>query len=721
MPSTTADSDKTPEKNSASRFNNRELSWLAFNNRVLDEAFNAAHPLLERLNFLAISAANLDEFYMVRIGGLRGQINSQLEILSDDGLTPEQQLELVKAQTTKMLDRQQKSWQEIRKELEAANIHVCRPRELSQSDTAWLEEFFNSLVLPLLTPVAVDPAHPFPLIPNKGIALALEMQSIATGEPMVHLIGIPSAIERFVHIRNPQSKQEGMRFIQLERIILMFVEKIIPSFKLISSGVFRVVRNTELQFDERAEDLLHNYEHALKKRRSGDVIRLGIHVDTSETLRQFLREHIKFEGKYIHLVKGLNGLSDLRELVNCGRNDLRFIPYNPRHSERISDFNGDMFATINKKDLIIHHPYESFDAVVHFLRQAAKDPNVLAIKQTLYRTSAQSPIVQALVEAATSGKSVTVMIELKARFDEEANISISRALESAGAQVVYGFTDLKTHAKLSMVVRREGQNLKSYIHIGTGNYHPHTAKVYTDLSFFTCDAAIARDTTALFNFMTGYAEPTTLEKLSFAPITMRKKLYDLIDAEIDFAKAAKPAAIWAKLNSLVDPDMIDKLYEASMAGVDIMLIVRGICCLKPNIPGLSERITVRSIVGRFLEHSRIICFGNGDALPNETAKVYVTSADWMQRNLDRRIEVLAPIENPTVHQQVLNQIMVACIKDNTQSWEMNSDGDYRRLQPQEGNEAFSAHQYFMKNPSLSGRGSAILEGGKPPELKLKDV
>jgi len=547
------------------------------------------------------------------------------------------------------------------------------------------------------------------------------MQSTATGEPMVHLIGIPASIERFVRIRNLQSKQEGLRFIQLERIILMFVEKVIPGFTLISSGVFRVVRNTELQFDERAEDLLHNYEDALKKRRSGEVIRLGIHVDTSETLRVFLREHIKFEGKYIHLVRGLNGLSDLREIVGCGRDDLRFVPYTARHSERVSDLNGDMFAAIKKKDLIIHHPYESFDAVVHFLRQAAKDPHVMAIKQTLYRTSAQSPIVQALVEAASTGKAVTVMVELKARFDEEANISISRALESAGAQVVYGFTDLKTHAKLSMVVRREGPELKSYVHIGTGNYHPHTAKVYTDLSFFTCDDAIARDAAALFNYMTGYAEPKAMEKLAYAPVTLRKKLYDLIDAEIAFAQAGKPATIWVKLNSIVDPDIIDKLYEASMAGVDIMLIVRGICCLKSNVPGLSDRITVRSIVGRFLEHSRIICFGNGEPLPGLNAKVFITSGDWMQRNLDRRIEILAPIENPTVHQQVLNQIMVACIKDNTQSWEMNMNGAYRRLQPEQGDEPFSAHHYFMKNPSLSGRGSAILEGSKPPELKLKEV
>lgn len=717
MSNTTIDS----EKNTSSRFNNRELSWLAFNNRVLDEAFNTAHPLLERLNFLVISAANLDEFYMVRIGGLRAQIYSQVDILSDDGLTPEQQLEKIHLKTTKMLERQQKAWQEIRKELEENKIHVCRASELTKADTAWLHEFFQAMILPLLTPIAVDPAHPFPLIPNKGVALVLEMEEKSTGELMRHLIPVPTSVERFVSLRNKDENSEKLRFIQLERIILLFVEEIIPGFTLKSSGVFRVVRNTELEFDERAEDLLRTYEHAVKKRRMGQVIRLGIHSDTSESLRAFLREQVHMEEKYIHTVRGFNGLADLRELVNCGRDDLRFKPYVPRQSERIGDFQGDMFAAISKKDLLIHHPYESFDAVVHFLRQAAKDPNVMAIKQTLYRTSANSPIVQALIEAATAGKAVTVMIELKARFDEEANISISRALESAGAQVVYGFTDLKTHAKLSMVVRREKSELKSYIHIGTGNYHPQTAKVYTDLSYFTVDAAIARDTAALFNYMTGYAEPRAMEKLAFAPLTLRKKIYELIDIEIANAKAGKPASMWAKLNSLVDPDMIDKLYEASSAGVEITLIIRGICCLKPNIPGLSERITVRSIVGRFLEHSRILCFGNGDILPNANAKVFITSGDWMQRNLDRRIEVMAPVENATVHAQILNQIMVACIKDNMQSWEMDMDGGYRRLKPEQGDEPFSAHQYFMKNPSLSGRGSAILEGNKPPEIKLKEI
>ncbi|NDE89903.1 MAG: RNA degradosome polyphosphate kinase [Alphaproteobacteria bacterium] len=711
-----------PEKNSASRFNNRELSWLEFNNRVLDEAFNSAHPLLERLHFLAISAANLDEFYMVRIGGLYGQIYSQVDILSDDGLTAEQQLEKINIKTAKMMERQQKAWQEIRKELEGAGIHVCRTSELIKSDIAWLRDFFQNMILPLLTPIAIDPAHPFPLIPNKGIALILEMQENATGEIMRHLIAIPSSVERFVLLNNKDADDPGKkRFIQIERVVLLFAEELLPGFTLKSSGVFRVIRNSEIEFDDRAEDLLRTYEHTIKKRRMGHVIRLGIHSDTSESLRGILRTQIRVDEKYVHSVRGINGLSDLREIVNCGRNDLRYPPYAARHSERIIDFKGDIFAAISKKDLIIHHPYESFDAVVVFLLQAAKDPAVVAIKQTLYRTSAHSPIVQALIEAASAGKAVTVMIELKARFDEEANITISRALEGAGAQVVYGFTDLKTHAKLSMVVRREQSELKSYTHIGTGNYHPQTAKVYTDLSLFTANAAIGRDVAAMFNYMTGYAEPRAMEKIAFAPITLRQKLYELIDAEIAHAKNGKPASIWAKLNSLVDPDMIDKLYEASSAGVEIMLVVRGICCLKPNVPGLSDRITVRSIVGRFLEHSRIVCFGNGEALPGTHANVFITSADWMQRNLDRRIEIMAPIENSTVHEQVLNQIMVANIKDNTQSWEMDMNGSYRRITPAVGEEAFSAHEYFMKNPSLSGRGSAMLEGIKPPDLKLRDV
>jgi polyphosphate kinase len=705
-------------KNFPSRYINRELSWLAFNARVLDEGFNAAHPLLERLNFLAISASNLDEFYMVRIGGLRAQIESGVQTLSDDGLTPQEQLEAVNRHTAEMMTRQQKCWQELRKELAAAGITVTRPSDLTKTDTTWLKDFFHRNILPLLTPIAVDPANPFPFIPNKGMALVLQMTQAASGEVIRHLIPLPAKVDRFIRLQSRAEDAEHLRYMQIERIIMMFAEELVPGFTTQTAGMFRVLRSSELAFDDRAEDLLVTFENALKKRRTGQVIRLSIHQDTPNPLREFLREHLHADARDVYILNGINGLADLKELVHCNRPDLRYKPYEPRQPERLKDFQGDIFASLRAKDIVIHHPYESFDVVVHFLRQAAADPKVLAIKQTLYRTSADSPIVQALIEAASAGKSVTAMIELKARFDEEANIRWARNLERAGAQVVYGFVDLKTHAKLSMVVRQEIEGLRTYMHFGTGNYHPINARIYTDLSYFTCDPGMAKDVTALFNYMTGYAEPKHMEKLVYAPLTMRQTLVRLIDEEIANAKQGKPAALWAKVNSLIDRDMIDKLYEASQAGVNISLIVRGMCSLRAGVPGLSERITVRSLIGRFLEHSRIVAFANGHDMPSSHAKVYITSGDWMPRNLDRRIELMVPVENKTVHQQVLGQIMVACLKDNLQSWEMTPTGDYRRIQRGENEIAFSAHDYFMKNPSLSGRGKALLESAAPPELKL---
>jgi polyphosphate kinase len=703
-----------------SRFINRELSWLAFNQRVLDEAFNPRHPLMERLNFLAISGANLDEFYMVRISSLRTQMDHALDVLSVDGLTPAEQLTLIINETQKMLTCQQDCWKELRFALADNGLTVTRPSDLSPADVDWLRRIFHDMVLPLLTPIAVDPAHPFPLIHNKGVALIVEMENPENGKTLFHLVPLPAKLERFVRLVVTPEDQAHTRCILLERMVLMFINELIPGFILKSSGVFRVIRDAELEFDERAEDLLRHFETALSKRRLGSIIRLGFHRDTPQHLRDFLCREMRVLERDTHVVNGMNGIVDLKELLKYSRPDLRYSIYEPRQPERVRDHQGDVLAAIRKKDLIIHHPYESFDVVVHFLRQAAADPDVLAIKQTLYRTSADSPVVQALIEAASAGKTVTAMIELKARFDEEANIRFSRNLERVGAQVVYGFAELKTHAKLSLVVRKESDGLRSYVHIGTGNYHPVTAKIYTDLSFFTCDPAIGRDVAAMFNYMTGYAEPKALEKLAYAPVTMRTTLMQLIDDEIRHAREGRPAAIWVKLNSLVDPDIIDKLYDASNAGVDIALTVRGVCCLRPGVPGLSDRITVRSVVGRFLEHSRILCFGNGHGLPSASAKVFITSADWMTRNLDRRIEVMTPIENPTVHQQVMGQIMIAKMIDNAQSWEMLPDGTYRRIMPGPGDELFSAHEYFMKNPSLSGRGSAVLAGSLPPELKLKD-
>ncbi len=684
------------EKSKTELYLNRELSWLSFEDRIHEEVTRTTLPLLERLRFLSIASSNLDEFFMVRVAGIRNQVQQSVQKVSIDGQTPMQQLQKIRMKTAQLYEQQQQMWFDLQAALNSENIHIVKPCDLSDDEQQWVTDWFTNEVFASLTPLAIDSLRPFPNVVNDGLVVVCDLINTADHSQMMALVPIPLGLNRFVHIH----RADGDYFVAVEDIIVAHMDILFSGFTLNGHGIFHIVRDTGLEMKDEADDLVGGFTESLRQRAYGQVVRLFILEGMPPQVQKFITKKLKVQDIQVYTAKHLLDISDIGELTKIDRPDLVFAPANIRFPSLIREMENDYFAAIARSDFIVHHPYETFDVVVDFLAQAAADPQVVAIKQTLYRTSDDSPIVRALCEAAQQGKSVTAVIEIKARFNEEANLKLAKQLEQSGAQVIYGFVKTKIHAKLSMAIRQEKGGLKSYCHIGTGNYHPSNAKVYTDFSVFSCDPMVTRDVAKVFNFVTGYAMPKGLESLAVSPYGIQNMLLECIDGEIDNAKHGRPAHIWIKINNLVSPIIINKLYEASCAGVHIELLVRSICCLRPGVQGMSENITVRSVVGRFLEHSRMYCFGNGNSIPHKKNILYVSSADLMPRNLERRIEVAMPITAKSVRNQLLNQVIYAYKKDTEQSWFMQADGTYMRNL--NAKNPFSAQYFFMTKESLSG-------------------
>ena len=704
------------DKNSPRRFFNRQLSRLCFQKRLLEEADNKAHPLLERLRFLSLSGADLEAFYLTRVAPLRRRVEAGFEKLGPDGLAPKEQLRKVRKLVVELNLEQARIWARLRVDLAGQNFHIIDERELGSQDHKWLKNHFIENIFAVLTPIAVDPAHSFPFIANRGMTLGLELAKSGAADHVIYaLVPLPRQLTRFILLPEKDGF-EDIRFIRLETVVTLFINDLFPSLDVQAHGVFRLLRDSKVKHAKRAENLEHSFEPVLQKRRHGEVILLEFEQSTARHLRRFIVDKLQVGENKVQVEEGMVGLLDFSQLIVKDRADLLFAAFTPRYPERLRAQGGDIFSTIGQKEFIVHHPYESLNVVLHFLRQAVNDPDIVSIKWMLDQTSDDPAIIKALKDAAQSGTSVTAIMTLRNGSDKEAKMACIHDLESVGVYVLHGSAAVKTDAKLAQIMRREHGTLKSYIHIGTGNDHPVADKIYTDLSYFTDDPVLGRDVSRIFNTITGGAPPAELEAMSISPDGIRDRMIDHIREEIYHAKEGRPAQIWLKMNALDDLQIIDALYEASYAGVGIDLVIKGICRLRPGLAGLSENIRVKSVMGRFLEHSRIYCFGAGHGLPSDKSVVYISSADMVDENMDRQIEVMVPISGRRVHQKIMEQIMQAYLADNQQSWHILSDGVSRRFDLQEGTKAFNAHKYFMNDPSLSGRGKSP-EERFPPLLK----